>query len=157
MPTIKTYNCSSNQSSELAYERPYPCCGWSRYPRSFSGRYTCVQKPGFPPTTGCDGTEVAITLTPTSYCGNLLIYFSVGAPVYLVLGLPNLCSYPTGYASSTDSSAINFALYAGPDSDEMTYSCLYINGKHIFNAYASGGASVSNPYIITVTIDQVTP
>jgi hypothetical protein len=156
MPTTNTYNCAVNQSSEIAYERPYACCGWTRYPRSFSGKYICVSKPGFPPTPGCEGVEVAITLTPTSYCGDLLVYFSVGAPVYLVLGLPNLCSEPTGYVSSTFPGAIDFFLYAGPTSDVMTYSCSYINGNYLFNAEATFGL-VSGPYIRTVTINQVTP
>jgi hypothetical protein len=76
--------------------------------------------------------------------------------VYLVLGLPNLCSEPTGYVSSTFPGAIDFFLYAGPTSDVMTYSCSYINGNYLFNAEATFGL-VSGPYIRTVTIDQVTP
>lgn len=96
MSTILTYTCygSSSTIGETALPKPWPCCGWSNPPASFSGTYRCTSTPTFL-CGGAPTTDTAFTLTRANLCGAVYSYTSAAVNFYLNITL-SLCSEPTG-------------------------------------------------------------
>ena len=147
MPTIVPFNCySSNQSTQTALPRPWPCCGWKVAPASFSGLYHCISMPmlcGSIPTT-----PTAFTLPRTTDCGSIYTYSSASLPFYFVVGL-TLCTEQTG---ASPPGTVSFGV--GPYSGGSGATCSKIGST--YNFYWSGIVIYGSAQI-SITVDQVTP
>lgn len=148
MPTIVPFNCySSNQSTQTALPRPWPCCGWKVAPASFSGLYYCTSMPML--CGGIPTTSTPFTLPRTSDCGSVYTYSSITLPFYITASL-FLCTEPTG-ASPPGSISVGigpiFVPTVGP-------TCSKIGST--YNFYLEGNLTYGSAQI-RIIVNQVTP